>query len=94
MKRYRAYGLTLACGGDLPFAAACSGAEADATIVDALGQAAGTPSGETRRELVRTGEDWSLRYTDAEGAGCISIMTSGRRRSPSPAAASGATRRR
>lgn len=68
MTRYRAYGLTLACEGDLPFAADCSGAAADATIVDSLGQAAGTPSGMTWRELAREGEDWSLRYTDAEGS--------------------------
>lgn len=68
MNRYRAYGLTLACEGDLPFTADCSGAAADATIVNSLGQPARAPPGETRRDLVREGEDWSLRYTDAGGS--------------------------
>jgi hypothetical protein len=67
MKCYRAYGLTLACERELPFAAAGDGAAADVTIVDALGQAARTPSGELRRELLRDGDEWSLRYTNPEG---------------------------
>jgi hypothetical protein len=67
MKRYRAYGLTFACASELPFAAAPTGAPADVTIVEALGQAAETPSGPLRRELVREGEGWSLRYTSPEG---------------------------
>ncbi len=66
MNRYRAYGLTLACERELPFAAA-RGGEADVTIVDALGQPPGTPSAEVRRELLRDGDGWSLRYTNAEG---------------------------
>ena len=67
MKRYRAYGLTLACERELPFAPAHAGASADVTILDSLGQASGPPSGETRRELLRDGEGWSLRYTNPEG---------------------------
>lgn len=67
MNRYRAYGLTLACARALPFAAARPGAAADVTIVDSLGQAAGTPCGEMRRDLLREGEGWSLRYTNPEG---------------------------
>jgi hypothetical protein len=67
MNRYRAYGLTFACARELPFAAAPAGAAADVTILDTLGQAAGTPSGEMRRELLREGEGWSLRYTNPEG---------------------------
>lgn len=67
MNLYRAYGLTLGCERELPFAAAPDGAEADVTIVEALGRPAGAPSGGIRRELLRDGEAWSLRYTNAEG---------------------------
>lgn len=67
MRRFRAYGLTLACERDLPFAAAPADGAADVTVVDALGQAAGPPCGEIRRELVREGARWSLRFTNPEG---------------------------
>jgi hypothetical protein len=67
MKRYRAYGLILACERELPFAAADAGVAADVTIFDALGQAPAEPSNEVHRELRRDGEGWSLRYSNPEG---------------------------
>lgn len=67
MRGYRAYGLTLACERELPFAAASPGAAADVTIADSLGQPAEAPSGEMRRELLRKGQGWSLRYTNPQG---------------------------
>ena len=67
MRRYRAYGLILACERELPFAPADAGAAADVTIFDALGQAPAAPSDEVCRELRREGKGWSLRYTNPEG---------------------------
>jgi hypothetical protein len=68
MTRYRAYGLILDCGRELPFAAADAGIAADVTILDALGQAPAAPSAELFRELRRDGAaGWSLRYRNPEG---------------------------
>lgn len=67
MSLYRAYGLVLACERALPFAAAAAGAAADVRILDRLGQALRAPTDRVRRELLRDGGGWSLRYSNSEG---------------------------
>lgn len=67
MKHYGAYGLVFACERDLPLAAATPGAVPDVGITAALRGARRSPQPLPERELVRDGDDWSLRFRDTVG---------------------------
>lgn len=68
MDRYAAYGLTFRSEHPLPFAPAPDGGEAD-ILIDHVGRSApGAPIESGWRQLQRDGLNWSLRFSNHQGA--------------------------
>jgi hypothetical protein len=80
VRRYRAYGLDVASDRALPLRPSRSEAEPCLTIACADRGPAQPPSGQGRRELVRSGADWTLRYDNREGGWMAFDYSSGKRR--------------
>ncbi|HEX8381558.1 MAG TPA: hypothetical protein VF619_13535 [Allosphingosinicella sp.] len=80
MRLYRAYGLDLASDRPLPLRPSKPEAQPSLTIVYSDRGHARPPSGPDRRELVRAGADWNLRYDNREGGWMAFEYSAGERR--------------